>query len=165
MRKRIVLVLAMVVLAGLAVLGWQKFKPATPSVPTTPTTSYSEPVVTPAPVDQTPVVPPQVGLIVNAPKKNNVVTSPLTISGYVNGDMWNGYEGQVGSVRLLDNAGHVLAQGPLTATTEWTTTTVYFATTLQFTSPTTKTGSLIFRNENASGMPERERQFILPVKF
>ncbi len=161
MKKAIIAILAVAIVVGVAVLGYQKFKPA---VPATPAASSSAPVVTPAPVDQTPVAP-KVGLIVNAPKKNDIVTSPLTISGYVNGDSWNGFEGQVGGVTLEDSAGHVLAQGPLTATTEWTTTTVYFATSLQFSAPATKTGQLIFRNENASGMPERDRQFILPVKF
>lgn len=144
MKKRIVLVLALVVLVVLAVWNYKNLKTTAPAVP---------------------AVTPQVGLIVNMPKANDVVTSPVTISGYVNGDGWNGFEGQVGSVKLVDSAGHVLAQGPLTATTEWTTTMVNFATSLQFTSPATKIGSLIFRNENPSGLPERDKQFILPIKF
>lgn len=144
MKKAIILVLLIAIAAGLAVLGFRNFKSAT-----TPT----------------PVVTTQTGLIVNVPKANNAVTSPLTVSGYVNGHGWNGFEGQVGSVKLIDDKGNVLAQKPLTAITEWTTTTVWFKTILEFNNPSTQTGKLIFRNENPSGMPERDKQFILPVKF
>ncbi len=142
MRKIIIIILFVVILVGLAVLGYKNLKPASVSVVTI-----------------------QTGLVVETPKANDVVTSPLTISGYVNGNGWNGFEGQVGGVTLMDADGKILAQGPLTAATEWTTTTVNFATTLNFSKPSTQTGQLIFRNENPSGMPERDKQFILPVKF
>lgn len=141
MRKIIVLILFVIILAGLTVLGIRKLK-----------------------------ISPQIailseGLIVSSPKTSETVTSPLVVSGYVNGGNWFGFEGQVGSVRLIDDVGNLLAQKPLTATTEWTTTTVWFETVLEFAKPVTQTGELIFSNENPSGMPERDKQFILPVKF
>lgn len=218
MKKRIVVVLALVVLVGLAVLGYQKFKPATPSptnqvssestspatsetaapvtstttsttpttttTPTTPVTSSTSPVppapTTTAPVNpptspvpptptttaiDDPAIPPQTGLIVNTPTENAVVGSPLVVSGYVNGNGWIGFEGQVGMVKLVDANGHILKQKTLTATTDWMNRSVKFSTTLTFAKSSTKTGSLIFNNENPSGLPANDRQFILPVKF
>ena len=40
------------------------------------------------------------GLVIISPKANEEVFSPLKISGYVNGDGWSGFEGQVGTVIL-----------------------------------------------------------------
>ncbi len=141
MKTRIALILFVVILAGVAVFALRNFKKSAIME------VLSE------------------GLIVSAPKTNDIATSPLTVSGYVNGGNWFGFEGQVGSVRLIDDAGNLLAQKPLTATTEWTTTTVWFETVLEFAKPATPTGELIFSNENPSGMPERDKQFILPVRF
>ncbi len=146
MKKTIIIILAVAVLAGLAVLGWQKFKPVAPSVP---------------------VVTPPAGLIVNMPKANDSVSSPLVVSGYIDGkDRWTGFEGQVGTVQLLDGNGKVLTFGILTATDEnWMQFPTNFSTTLNFSSPTTSVGTLLFKNENASGLPEYEREFRLPIKF
>jgi sugar phosphate permease len=112
------------------------------------------------------VVTPQAGLFVDTPVASAVVSSPLVVSGHVDGtNRWTGFEGQVGSVTLLDSNGNVLAQMPLTATTDWMQFPTSFSTTLTFSAPTTDAGVLIFRNENASGMTEYEREFRLPVKF
>lgn len=96
---------------------------------------------------------------------NQIITSPLKITGLVNGSGWNGFEGQVGTVTLLDSNGEVVAQGILTATTEWTTLPTSFVTTLNFTTPVTTKGNLVFHNENASGLPGKNREFILPVQI
>lgn len=109
---------------------------------------------------------PQTGLIVQTPQANAVITSPLVVSGYVDGtDYWTGFEGQVGTVRLLDGNGNQLALGILTATTDWMQFPTSFSTTLTFTTPTTSVGTLVFKNENASGEPARDKQFILPINF
>lgn len=143
MRKTAILVLFIAILVGLAVLGWQRFQQA-----------------------QVPVIVPQAGLFVDTPVANAVVNSPLTVSGYVDGtNRWTGFEGQVGSVTLLDGNGNILAQQPLTATTDWMQFPTNFSTTLIFSAPATAAGTLVFKNENASGMPEYEREFRLPVKF
>lgn len=145
MKKAIIIILAVVILAGLAVLGWKKFKQAQIAAP---------------------VVVPQTGLIVQTPQENDVVTSPLVVSGYVDGtDYWTGFEGQVGTVRLLDGNGNQLALGILTATTDWMQFPTSFSTSLIFTTPTTSVGTLVFKNENASGEPVRDKQFILPINF
>lgn len=105
------------------------------------------------------------GIQVDTPQKNAEVSSPLQITGTVNGDGWTGFEGQVGTVRLLDETGRELALGILNATTEWTQLPVSFKTTLVFQSDKEQQGTLVFRNENASGLPEKDRQLILPVKI
>jgi len=143
MRKTIILILFVIILAGLAVLGFRKFKPATVLAPVTTI---------------------QTGLVVNTPKPNDLISSPLIITGFVNGDGWIGFEGQVGVVSLYDSAEKLLAVKPLVAVTDWMTSTINFAVDLEF-DATTGSGKLIFRNENPSGMPERDRQFVLPVKF
>lgn len=143
MRKTAILILVVAAVVGLAVLGRQKFKPT-----------------------QAPVVVPQPGLFVDTPIANTVVNSPLTVSGRVDGtNRWTGFEGQVGIVELLDGNGKILTMGILTATTDWMKFPTDFSTSLNFVTPTTSVGTLVFKNENASGMPDYEREFRLPVKF
>jgi hypothetical protein len=105
------------------------------------------------------------GIQIISPKANEEVSSPIKIIGYVNGDGWSGFEGQVGIVKLLDAKGDELASGILTATTEWTTLPTNFETTLNFISPSAQSGTLVFHNENASGLPEKDKTFVLPVKI
>ena len=102
------------------------------------------------------------GLQIFSPKPNEEVSSPLKITGITNG--WNGFEGQVGTVRLLDGVGKELALGILTATTEWTKPPVNFETTLTFQTQTSGPMMLLFENENPSGDPARDKTFTLPVK-
>lgn len=68
-------------------------------------------------------------------------------------------------VKLLDATGKELSSGVLTATTEWTTLPTNFETTLNFQSVSAQSGTLVFHNENPSGMPEKDKTFTLPVKI
>ncbi|MEK7681154.1 MAG: GerMN domain-containing protein [Patescibacteria group bacterium] len=152
MKKALAVILVLAAMGALSFLGWKFYGSSdlTPSATSTPATT-------------TPILS---GLIISEPTgANPAVSSPLKISGYVNGDGWFGFEGQVGSVKLVDEIGNVLAQKPLTAITEWMTTTVKFETSLEFNNLSAQTGKLIFRNENPAGMPEMEKEFVLPVKF
>lgn len=108
---------------------------------------------------------PAGGLTVSSPQENATISSPAKISGYVNGDGWTGFEGQVGTVRLLDAEGKELGLAILTATTDWMKMPTYFETNLNFTSDKEQAGTLVFRNENASGDPIRDKEFSLPVKI
>lgn len=116
-----------------------------------------------------PVAGGSAGIIVISLNNSSVsspVSSPLKIVGYVTGkDNWVGFEGQAGTVKLLDNLGKELAFGILTATTEWTTLPTNFETTLNFQSASVQSGTLVFHNENPSGLPEKNKEFILPVKI
>ncbi|MSU60291.1 MAG: hypothetical protein EXS52_00030 [Candidatus Staskawiczbacteria bacterium] len=105
-----------------------------------------------------------VGIEVFAPKLDEVVKSPLKITGKTMGNGWIGFEAQVGTVKLLDDAGKVLAFDILTAQGEWMQQVINFETTLNFTTMA-DAGSLVFYNENPSGEAERNKTFSLPVKF
>lgn len=115
--------------------------------------------------DQAILDPEPAGLVVQVPVSGQVVTSPLHIRGLVNGGGWTGFEGQVGTVHLFDEHGGELAVTFLPATTEWTKLPTHFETTLDFISPGQGSGQLVFRNENASGDPARDKIFIVPIKF
>lgn len=105
------------------------------------------------------------GIEIFSLKANDVIYSPLKISGVVNGGGWIGFEAQVGVVRLFDDNGNELALGLLTAKGEWMQTKIDFETELNFIAPKTGTGKLVFYNENPSGEPIRDKTFTLPVKF
>ncbi len=132
------------------------------STPTPSTTTYPTTSSTTSNSSSTPEA--KTGLIIENLKANDVVASPLQITGYTNGNGWGGFEGQVGSARLYDNQNHLLDTKPLTAVTNWMTSTVYFETNLEF-NITATSGKILFRNENPSGDPIRDKQVIVPVKF
>ncbi len=103
------------------------------------------------------------GIKIDSLSENQKISSPLKITGTTNGDGWNGFEGQVGTVKLLDYKGNQLALGILTATTDWMNPPVKFETVLNFSSDIEQPGTLVFMNENASGMPEKNKTYTLPV--
>lgn len=106
------------------------------------------------------------GIQITAPAPNDTVSAPLKITGFIKGDGWTGFEGQVGTVKLFDSNNNELALGILTATEEWMKEPpVNFEITLYFDYPGAGTGTLVFYNENASGEVERNRTFSMPVKL
>lgn len=105
------------------------------------------------------------GLQILSPKANEEITSPVKISGTISGNGWTAFEGETGVVKLLDQTGKQLAMEVLTATTDWMQSSVDFQAYLQFSSDKDQNGTLVFTNENPSGMTEKNRQFILPVKI
>lgn len=120
--------------------------------------------VTPVPTEEVEEEMPA-GLVVTAPVEDGVVSSPLKITGYINGnDNWTAFEAQAGTARLYDNLGNLLVTAPLMATADWMTSTVPFEANLVFVTAA-PTGTLIFKNENPSGEPIRDRSVALPVTF
>lgn len=106
------------------------------------------------------------GIQITAPVPGATVSAPLKITGFIKGDGWAGFEGQVGTVKLFDSNNNELALGILTATEEWMKAPpVNFETTLYFDYPAEGAGTLVFYNENASGEPDRNRTFSMPVKL
>src|SRR3989344_2407325 len=95
-----------------------------------------------------PVVREVSGIQVLSPKPDELISSPLKITGSVNGMGWTGFEGQVGTVSLLDSEGKQLALGILTATTEWMQLPTNFETSIYFDYPGDGAGQLVFYNEN-----------------
>jgi len=119
------------------------------------------------PADNNQQNPPvvSIGIKIDTLKADDEVSSPLKITGSVNGNGWTGFEGQVGTVQLIDYKGNKLAEGFLAATSEWTTLPTNFETTLEFSSETNQPATLVFHNENASGLPEKNKEFTLPIKL
>jgi hypothetical protein len=104
------------------------------------------------------------GIQINSPGPNEEISPPMTIIGIVDGNGWSGFEGQVGSVKLLDSNGVEIISGPLTATSEWTKLPTSFRTVLDFDAGSGN-AILVFHNENPSGDPTRDKTFILPIKL
>lgn len=100
---------------------------------------------------------------IDNPRPNQVITSPLKISGQAVG-FWY-FEGDF-PVRLLDDNGNILVETFASALDEWMTEDfVGFETELIFDSPNTKTGTLILEKDNPSGLIENDDQLEIPVKF
>lgn len=106
------------------------------------------------------------GIEITSPKINEEISSPLKITGIVNGGGWGGFEGQVGTVKLIDSKGEQLGQTViLSATTDWMKAPISFEANLDFVSSEPQNGTLTFYNENPSGLIEYDKQFSLPIKF
>ena len=102
-------------------------------------------------------------ITITNPRPNQMVTSPLTITGQARGNWY--FEASF-PVRLLDANGKELAVSPVQAQGDWMTTEfVPYSVTLNFTTPTTKTGILILQKDNPSGLPENDDSLIVPVIF
>jgi hypothetical protein len=102
-------------------------------------------------------------LIVVAPERNALITSPLILTGSARGPWY--FEASF-PVRLFDAQGNEVAVVPAQAEGEWMTEEfVPFAATLTFVAPTSDTGTLVFQRDNPSGLPENDDSFSLPVRF
>ena len=100
---------------------------------------------------------------VQSPKPNEIVTSPLLISGEARG-FWF-FEASF-PVSLYDANGKLLARGPAQADGEWMTENfVPFKLGLKFPAPETDTGFLVLEKDNPSGLPENADEIRIPVRF
>lgn len=105
-----------------------------------------------------------------SPKANELVSSPLVVSGQARGTWY--FEASF-PVRLVDANGVELAvvpaqaQGdPATGEVSWMTEDfVPFLATLNFAQPNSDTGKLILEKDNPSGLPEHADQVEIPVRF
>jgi hypothetical protein len=97
-------------------------------------------------------------------KAGQIIKSPLVIDGVVNGGNWTGFEGQVGRVELVQPDGKELGLAPLMAKTDFMNYPINFEATLNFDSSEEENASLVFYNENPSGLTERDESIIIPVK-
>ena len=103
-------------------------------------------------------------IVVDAPLPQSVASSPLAISGRARGSWF--FEASA-PVSLQDASGTTIAIGHLTAQGDWMTTNyVPFTATLTFTKLATSTvGTLIFKNDNPSGDPAKDKVLEIPVRF
>lgn len=107
--------------------------------------------------------PQNLGISVYNIKSGDEISSPLKIIGNTNGNGWNGFEGQVGVVKLFDENNNQLGFAILTATEDWMQPSIDFEANLVFTAGKSGPGKLVFYNENPSGDPARDKTFELPV--
>lgn len=102
-------------------------------------------------------------IIVDKPKANETIESPLKIEGMARGPWF--FEASF-PIRLLDPDGNELAVAIATALSDWMTTSfVPFEATLEFDPGNLSEGSLVFEKDNPSGLPENDQSFVLPVFF
>ncbi len=100
---------------------------------------------------------------VESPKPDDVIKSPQKIFGKAKGSWF--FEANM-PVTLLDANKKVLTKIPLQAKGDWMTSDfVDFEGTLTFTKSETDTGTVIFENDNPSGLPENAKSFSVPVRF
>jgi hypothetical protein len=109
-------------------------------------------------------------ITVTAPLPLGVVTSPFHLSGQARGNWF--FEASA-PVTLVNWDGLIIAEGFVTAEGEWMTTEfVPFTGTLDFTSPynagdpdSMKKGTLIFKKDNPSDLPEHDDALEIPILF
>ncbi|MCE9548826.1 Gmad2 immunoglobulin-like domain-containing protein [Candidatus Nomurabacteria bacterium] len=99
---------------------------------------------------------------VSNPQPNQIVTSPLELTGEAR--LWY-FEGSF-PVEILDANGKKLGVSYVQAEGEWMTTEfVPFKGNLIFSSPETSTGTLILRKDNPSDMRELDDSISIPIRF
>ena len=103
-------------------------------------------------------------IILDNIKEGDYISSPLSISGQALGTWF--FEASF-PVILLDAHGNVLAQTPTVALTDWMTTDyVPFEVELLFVKPEgTAFGTLVFKKDNPSGLPENKESWSILVSF
>jgi hypothetical protein len=123
------------------------------------------PVATTTP-NTPPVTPTQSGqglIKVTSPLPNQLITSPLTVTGEAKGTWF--FEASA-PVEIRDSNGKLLGTAPTQAEGNWMTTDfVPFKGVVTFTKSTTATGTIIFMNDNPSGLPENQKTYSILIRF
>lgn len=114
--------------------------------------------------DNTPVPNQNAEIIIDSPKANSFVNGNINISGKAKGNWF--FEASF-PIRLEDQDGNILATSTATALSDWMSADfVPFSSKLTFSlSTTTSYGKIVFKNDNPSGDPSRDKFFELPVSF
>ena len=100
----------------------------------------------------------------DSPQPGAAVTSPLNIAGQARGTWY--FEASF-PYQLLAADGTVIAQGPVQAQGEWTTTDfVPFLASIVFPAqPSGSKGTLLLKKDNPSGDPSKDDALIIPIVF
>lgn len=103
-------------------------------------------------------------IVVTAPASGAYIADPTTVKGFARGYWF--FEASF-PVEIRDAAGVLLAVGPAQAEGDWMTQNyVAFSATLAWSArPSTATGTIIFRRDNPSGLPENDANIVLPISF
>ncbi len=102
-------------------------------------------------------------ITVTSPLPNTKIKSPLEITGSARGGWY--FEASF-PVILIDAKGKTIAQSPAEAKGEWMTTEfVPYSVTLTWSKNTATSGTLIFKRDNPSELPENDKEMRIPVTF
>lgn len=100
---------------------------------------------------------------ISAPMPDEIVKSPLIISGVARGYWF--FEASF-PVNLVDDSGNEIASGIAQAEGNWMTAEfVPFKAELNFEKPSAKSGKLILKKDNPSGLSQNDDELIIPVYF
>ena len=103
-------------------------------------------------------------IVLDNPRPNQTITSPLTVTGQARGDWF--FEASF-PVVLVDWDGRIIAQGIATAKGDWMTADfVPFEATLTFAvdkNAYSNRGALILKKDNPSGLPQNDDALEVPV--
>ena len=100
---------------------------------------------------------------ITSPKVDQLVTSPLVLTGEAIGQ-W--YFEAVFGVSIVDQDNNELGRSFLEAQSDWMTPNfVPFKGEIKFTPGNAKSGKVIFANDNPSGEPSLQKTFEVPVRF
>jgi hypothetical protein len=136
-------------------IGWIKHGQPSATMPTTPCLKTSPLIATSYLYKDL--------LKVDSPAQNQKVNSPVSVKGEARGNWY--FEASF-PVQILDENGTVLGSGPVQAQGEWTTTNfVPFSGEINFSKPKGKTGSIVFKKDNPSGLPANDDSVSIPVNF
>jgi hypothetical protein len=114
-------------------------------------------------VDDAQVQPAQDPVILEKLAANDIVQSPLTISGKALGSWF--FEASF-PVRLLDGNGALLVTSYAQAQGEWMTADyASFSSSISFKVPATENGFIEFAKDNPSGLPENDAMVRIPIRF
>ena len=102
-------------------------------------------------------------IVVGSPKPNTSVSSPLVVTGKARGSWF--FEASF-PVSVEDADGMVLGTGIASTKEEWMTTEfVNFSAQIDFSSSPAKTGVLVLKKDNPSGLPEHDKELRIPIQF
>ena len=109
-------------------------------------------------------VPMPIGdILLTSPLPNDLVQSPLIVQGRARGTWY--FEASF-PVKVLDANGNEVAAVAAQARGDWMTEDyVPFSALLQFSPPSTPTGTLVLQKDNPSGLPENDASLVIPVRF
>lgn len=104
-------------------------------------------------------------IVIETPRPGDTITSPLVVTGQARGNWY--FEASF-PVELRDATGKVIAQGYAQAQGEWTTDEFVPFQSVPVTfapQPAGSTGTLVFKKDNPSGLPEYDDALMVPVTF
>lgn len=98
-------------------------------------------------------------------KADQLLKSPLKITVNSEGK-WSGFEGELGTIELLDEHNNTLGQCILSTTENWMVNgPVNYNCDLIYNTDSSGKGTLVVKNNNPTGKVEHDKSFIIPVQY